>query len=63
MVTGPLRAAVAQMKFPVIEVHLSNPTARGTTSVMLPVCKACVYGFGIESYKFALTGIKSLLKK
>jgi 3-dehydroquinate dehydratase len=47
----------------VIEVHLSNPTARGTTSVMLPVCKACVYGFGIESYKFALTGLKSLIKK
>ena len=63
MVTGPLRAAVAQMKFPVVEVHLSNPTARGTVSVFQPVCKASVYGFGIESYRHALTGLKALLKK
>ncbi len=60
---GILRAAIAQMKFPVIEVHLSNPTARGATSVIQPVCKASVYGFGIESYRFALAGIKGLLKK
>ncbi len=63
MVTGPLRAAVAQMKFPVVEVHLSNPTARGTVSVFQPVCKASVYGFGIESYRHALTGLKALIKK
>lgn len=63
MVTGPLRAAVAQMKFPVIEVHLSNPTARGTVSVFQPVCKASVYGFGIESYRHALIGLKALLEK
>lgn len=63
MVTGPLRAAVAQMKFPVVEVHLSNPTARGTVSVFQPVCKASVYGFGIETYRHALTGLKALVKK
>lgn len=62
-VAGPLRAAIAMMKFPVIEVHLSNPTARGAVSVMQPVCKASVYGFGIESYKYALTGLKSLAAK
>ncbi len=63
MVTGPLRAAVAQMKFPVVEVHLSNPTARGTVSVFQPVCKASVYGLGIESYKHALAGLKLLVNK
>ena len=62
-VAGTLRAAIAQMKFPVIEVHLSNPTARGATSVVQPVCKASVYGFGIESYRYALTGIKALIAK
>jgi 3-dehydroquinate dehydratase-2 len=62
-VVGPLRAAIAQMRFPVIEVHLSNPTARGTTSVMQPVCRASVYGFGIESYRHALMGLQGLLKK
>lgn len=60
---GILRAAIAQMKFPVIEVHLSNPTARGATSLIQPVCKASVYGFGIESYRYALAGLKGLLKK
>lgn len=63
MVNGPLRAAVAQMKFPVVEVHLSNPTVRGTVSVFQPVCRASVYGFGIESYRHALTGLKALLAK
>lgn len=60
---GPLRAAIAQMKFPVIEVHLSNPTARGATSAVQPVCKASVYGFGIHSYRLALEGLKTLLNK
>ncbi len=63
MVMGPLRAAVMQMRFPVIEVHLSNPTARGTVSVFQPVCKASVYGLGIESYRHALTGLKSLVNR
>ena len=62
-VQGPLRAAIAQMRFPVIEVHLSNPTARGAVSVMQPVCKASVYGFGLESYRYALAGLQGLLKK
>lgn len=62
-VPGPLRAAIAQMRFPVVEVHLSNPTARGATSVMQPVCKASVYGFGLESYRYALVGLQGLLKK
>jgi len=46
--TGPLRNAITQVKFPVIEVHASNPTARGTVSNILPVCKGAVYGFGVR---------------
>ena len=38
-VAGPLRSAITQVKFPVFEVHVSNPTARGTVSQVLPVCK------------------------
>lgn len=60
---GPLRAAISQMKFPVIEVHLSNPTARGATSTIQPVCKASVYGFGIYGYYLALDGLKNSVKK
>ena len=40
--TGPLLGAIGQVKFPVYEVHVSNPTARGTVSKVLPVSKvAC----------------------
>jgi 3-dehydroquinate dehydratase-2 len=60
---GPLRAAIAQMNFPVIEVHLSNPTARGATSAVQPVCKGSVYGFGIHGYRLALEGLQTLLNK
>ena len=62
MVTGPLRAAVAQMKFPVIEVHLSNPTARGTTSVMLPATSSTttkVLSSPVDSFVIGWTLIQS----
>ena len=58
--TGPLRAAIAQISCPVIEVHASNPTARGTVSNVLPVCKGSVYGFGVYGYYLALEAIKHL---
>jgi 3-dehydroquinate dehydratase-2 len=60
---GPLRAAIAQMRFPVVEVHLSNPAARGAVSAVQPVCKASVYGFGIAGYRLALEGLKALTGK
>ena len=58
--TGPLRAAIAQVNFPVIEVHASNPTSRGTVSSMQPVCKGSVYGFGVYGYYLALEAVKHL---
>jgi 3-dehydroquinate dehydratase-2 len=56
--TGPLRAAITQVKFPVVEVHVSNPTARGVVSNILPVCKGSVYGFGVYGYRLALEAVK-----
>jgi 3-dehydroquinate dehydratase-2 len=56
-VSGPLRSAITQVKFPVIEVHASNPTARGTVSAVLPVCKGSVYGFGVYGYRLALEAV------
>ena len=58
--TGPIKGAIAQVKFPVIEVHASNPTARGTVSQVLPVCKGAVYGFGVYGYKLALEAVKQM---
>ena len=59
-VVGPLRSAITQVKFPVFEVHVSNPTARGTVSQVLPVCKGAVYGCGIYGYRLALEAVQQL---
>ena len=58
---GVLRAAIAQVRYPVIEVHASNPTARGAVSAVQPVCRGSVYGFGVYGYYLALQGVKNLL--
>ncbi len=58
--TGPLRSAISQVGYPVIEVHASNPTARGTVSNVLPVCKGSVYGFGVYGYKLALEAVQHI---
>ena len=58
--TGPLRAAITQVGFPFIEVHASNPMARGTVSNVLPVCKGSVYGFGVYGYYLALEAVKHM---
>ncbi len=58
---GVLRAAIAQVSYPVIEVHASNPTARGAVSAVQPVCRGSVYGFGVYGYCLALEGIRNLV--
>ena len=58
--TGPIRAAISQVGFPVIEVHASNPTSRGTVSTIQPVCKGSVYGFGVYGYYLALEAVKRM---
>jgi len=59
--TGPIRAAISQVGFPVIEVHASNPTSRGTVSTIQPVCKGSVYGFGVYGYYLALEAVKRMV--
>ena len=56
-----LNAAIAQVSFPVIEVHISNPARRGGTSEIARVSRGTVTGFGIFGYHLALRGIKDLL--
>ena len=59
-VAGPLRSAITQVKFPVYEVHVSNPTSRGTVSQVLPVCKGAVYGCGVYGYRLALEAVQQI---
>lgn len=52
-----IRDAIAAVKTPVIEVHISNPYSREEfrhTSLMSGVCKGVIAGFGLESYVLAL---------
>jgi 3-dehydroquinate dehydratase-2 len=52
-----IRDAVAAVKAPTIEVHISNPYAREEfrhTSLMSGVCKGVIAGFGLESYALAI---------
>jgi 3-dehydroquinate dehydratase II len=52
-----IRDAAAALKIPVIEVHLSNVHAREEfrhTSVIAPVCKGVIAGFGTYGYEMAV---------
>ena len=54
-------AALSQVKFPTIEVHISNPIRRGPASQTAAVSQGVVAGFGIAGYELALRGIRDLL--
>ena len=60
-----IRDAVAMLKAPVIEVHLSNPLSREEfrhTSVVSGVVNGTIAGFGEESYALALRAMQKLLR-
>jgi 3-dehydroquinate dehydratase-2 len=59
-----IRDAIDAIKIPVIEVHLSNIAAREEFrrhSVIAPVCRGSIAGFGKISYKAALTALRDIL--
>jgi 3-dehydroquinate dehydratase-2 len=58
-----LNAAISQVGFPTIEVHISNPARRGSTSDVARVSLGGVAGFGIFGYYMALCGVRDLLAK
>jgi len=55
-----LCAAITQVNFPIYELHMTNPAVRGKISDIGRVTKGVVSGFGIEGYRFAMEGLRSL---
>jgi 3-dehydroquinate dehydratase II len=58
-----LVAAISQVKYPVIELHISNPVRRGPLSDTAPVSQGMLTGFGIVGYYLALRGLRDTLSK
>ena len=58
-----LVAAIGRVRFPTIEVHISNPARRGTHSDVATASRGSIAGFGIIGYDLALRGLKELLTK
>ena len=52
-----LRDAIAAISVPVVEVHISSILAREEfrhVSMIAPVARGTIMGFGLESYRLAL---------
>lgn len=59
-----IRDAIASVQTPVIEVHISNIHTREPFrehSVIAPVCRGQIIGFGSMSYDLALEAVKRFL--
>jgi 3-dehydroquinate dehydratase-2 len=60
-----IRDAIAAIEIPVVEVHLSNTQAREPfrhVSMVAPVCKGSIAGFGWKSYLLGLQAIAGLIE-
>jgi 3-dehydroquinate dehydratase-2 len=58
-----LTAAIGSVKFPAIEVHISNPARRGLHSDVATASLGAVAGFGIAGYDLALRGLLQVLAR
>ena len=57
--------AIKAIKIPVIEVHISNVFARDefrSKSVIAPVCRGSISGFGLLSYDLGIRALEELTK-
>lgn len=58
-----IRDAISSLDKPVIEVHISNISARESfrhESLLSPVCQGVIFGFGLKGYRLAILALTSL---
>jgi len=58
-----IRDAIAGIKTPVIEVHISNILSREDfrhVSMISPACKGSIMGFGFDSYRLGIESLKKI---
>jgi 3-dehydroquinate dehydratase-2 len=56
-----IRDALALLKIPVVEVHISNIYDREEfrhTSLLAPKCSGTIIGFGLDSYRLAVEALR-----
>lgn len=55
--------AVSAISTPVVEVHISNIAAREEfrhISLLTPVCRGAILGFGLDGYRLAIDALRRL---
>jgi 3-dehydroquinate dehydratase-2 len=60
-----LRDAVAAIRIPVIEVHMTNVLARGefrATLALAPACRGMIFGFGANSFVLGVRAAIDLIR-
>lgn len=61
-----IRDAIAAVSTPVVEVHISSILAREEfrhVSMIAPVCRGSIMGFGLDSYRLGIEALLAIIKE